>query len=139
MVRAVLDTNVWISGIFFSRGAPAQLLAAWRDEQYEVIHTATTLEELSRTLRRKAAQFGAPSELPSRWLEFIQTYAVIATVETPVSGVSRDPDDDAILEAAVAGGVDYLVTGDQDLLVLQAIGAARIVTPREFLNTLSQV
>lgn len=135
----ILDTNVWISGIFFERGAPAQLLARWRDGHFVVIVTSATLAELSEVLYRKTAQFGAPIELAAQWLEFIQAYAIQVEVETHLQGLSRDPKDDMLLEATVAGEVDFLVTGDQDLLVLGSIGSAQIISPRAFLDWLESL
>lgn len=135
-LRVVLDTNVWISGIYFGNGAPARLLRQWRDNRFEVVYTAACLDELSRILHRKTIQFGAPPELAAGWHEFIQTYAVHVAVETRLSGFSRDPNDDMLLEAAVAGRVHYLVRGDKDLLVLGYIEAVPIITPREFLGLL---
>lgn len=60
--------------------------------------------------------------------------AAFVDVETSFMGSSRDPKDDMMLEAAVAGAAEYLVTGDQDLLVLKEFKGTRIVTPREFLD-----
>lgn len=51
-------------------------------------------------------------------------------------GVSRDPQDDRLLAAAVAGQARFLVTGDQDLLVLADFSKTQIVSPREFLDWL---
>ena len=53
-----------------------------------------------------------------------------------VSGVSRDPDDDNILAAALASGADFIVTGDLDLLHLKSYHKIKILTPREFLTKL---
>lgn len=50
---------------------------------------------------------------------------------------SRDPTDDVFLDLAVAGGADWLVTGDGDLLMLGAVGKARIVTPAVFVAALA--
>ncbi len=134
-LRAVLDTNVWISGIFFGRGTPSQLLREWRDNRFEVVVSSATLDELERILQRKTIQFGAP-ELARGWYEFIQTYAVHVAIETRFDGFSRDSKDDMLLEAAVAGRVNYLVTGDKDLLVLEQVETTPIITPREFLELL---
>jgi predicted nucleic acid-binding protein len=52
---------------------------------------------------------------------------------TRAARVCRDPDDNALIEAALAGGAEYVVTGDEDLLVLKKFETVRIVTPRVFL------
>ena len=129
-IRVVLDTNVWISGIFFSRGAPAQLLREWRDGTFEVVITAATLQELAKVLQRKTVQFAAP-------LEFVRDYARQVKAAPMPQGLSRDPQDDMLLAAAVAGQARFLVTGDQDLLVLNSFSKIRIVSPRQFLDWLN--
>ncbi len=57
----------------------------------------------------------------------------------PQSGVpqSRDPDDDKVIEAALAGGAEYVVTGDEDLLTLRQSEGLRFVAPRDFLAVLA--
>lgn len=136
LLRVVLDTNVWISGMFFGRGAPAKLLQCWRDEQFNVVMSLVTLAELETVLSRKSVQFGAEPNLALEWLKYVEAYAAFVDVETSFKGSSRDPKDDMMLEAAVAGAAEYLVTGDQDLLVLRMFRNTRIITPREFLDLL---
>jgi uncharacterized protein len=58
-------------------------------------------------------------------------------VGSQVATVTRDPSDDQVIACAVAAGVDYLVTGDDDMLVLGEHLGVRIVTPRQFLDLLA--
>ena len=53
-LTVVIDTNVWISGIFFRRGVPVFILRAWRDSRFEIVATLETLAELEQKLREKA-------------------------------------------------------------------------------------
>lgn len=133
-IRVILDTNVWISGIFFARGAPAQLLRAWRDGRFEIIVSPPTLRELEIVLKRKAEKFGAPLSLVMEWLAYIEAFASTIHVDVILETSSRDPKDDIFLSASVAGQVKYLVTGDKDLLVLERIENSQIITPRAFLD-----
>ena len=50
--------------------------------------------------------------------------------------VCRDPDDDALIQAAIAGDAAYVVSGDEDLLVLERFETVCFVTPRAFLAAL---
>lgn len=135
-IRAVLDTNVWISGIFFGRGIPAELLQKWRDGRYEIFMTVATLAELENVLQRKVAQFAAPPALATEWIKYIETYSTFVDATAHYGGTSRDAKDDMMLEAAIAGQVQYLVTGDNDLLVIGQIGDVAIIKPRQFLDIL---
>lgn len=58
----------------------------------------------------------------------------IPRIESPIPVVTRDPKDDYLLAYAVVGEADYLITGDNDLLVLQQVVGVTICTPREFVD-----
>jgi putative PIN family toxin of toxin-antitoxin system len=73
-LAVVLDTNVWISGIFFRRGIPAIILRAWRDRRFEIVATPETLTELERKLREKVNQFVAEPGLAGEWIAYIKTF-----------------------------------------------------------------
>lgn len=137
--RVVLDTNVWISGIFFRKGAPARLLDSWIDGRFQIIITASILSELAGQLRKKTERFGASPKLADQWLGYIDVYAEFVLAQNLAAGVCRDPKDDQFLDAVVSGAAACLVTGDKDLLVLQSFQNIPIITPREFANTLGIV
>jgi putative PIN family toxin of toxin-antitoxin system len=135
----VLDTNVWVSGVFFRRGIPAAILRAWRDRRFEIIVTAETLDELERNLQEKMAQFGAEPALAAEWITHVRTCARVVSTTVAVSGVCRDPDDDRFLSAAVSGGASYIVSGDRDLQVLGQYQDVKVLSPREFAELLGIV
>jgi putative PIN family toxin of toxin-antitoxin system len=130
----VLDTNVWISGIFFRRGVPARILAAWRDDRFEIVVTPDTLAELETKLRQKTIQFGADPTLADEWLDYIRTYARQVLAAGVAAGVCRDPKDDQFLDAAVSSGARYIVSGDKDLQALDIYQQIKVLSPREFVE-----
>jgi putative PIN family toxin of toxin-antitoxin system len=133
-LTVVLDTNVWISGVFFRRGVPARILTAWRDQHFEVVVTPDTLAELETKLRQKTIQFGAGSTLADEWLDYVRTYARQVSPTGVAAGVCRDPKDDQFLDAAISGGAQYIVSGDKDLQALGTYQQVRILSPREFVE-----
>jgi putative PIN family toxin of toxin-antitoxin system len=135
-LAVVLDTNVWISGIFFRRGMPAIILRAWRDRRFEIVATSETLAELERKLQEKVVQFGAEKSLASEWVAYAKTFAHIAPLTTVASGVCRDPNDDKFLNAALSGHASYIVSGDHDLQVLVTYRDVKVLSPREFAELL---
>lgn len=136
-LQAVLDTSVWVSGVFFGRGSPYQVLRAWRDGRFEVVCTPEALAEIEAKLREKALAFGADLAHVSDWIAYIQTYARMVPSMGVGAGVCRDPNDDKFLDAAVSGGAGYIVSGDRDLLALSEYQGVKIVAPKEFLALLS--
>ena len=131
VVRVVIDTNIWISAIFWG-GKPRKIVEAWLDDKFRLVISSVVRHELYQTVARKAEALKIFPEYASEWLSVIDKKAVLVRPREKVE-ICRDPKDNMLLEAAVAGDADYLVTGDKDLLVLKTFGGAKIVTPAEFL------
>ena len=131
MIRAVLDTNTIVSGLGWG-GAPAAVLDAALAGRFETVTSPALLDELRRVLTypKLQAVVGEPGEL----VELLALSAIVV-IPTHTVEVSRDPDDDRLIEAALAGEAAVIVTGDQDLLSLQRVSQIRIMTPPEFLDT----
>lgn len=137
MPKAVLDTNILVSAFITPRGIPAQLLQAWRAEDFDLVTSPPILEELREALSRPKLQ-----RLYHLSPEDIRDYVtLLAQVAIAVSGTRavsapllRDPDDRLILAAAIGSKSDYLVTGDKDLLSLNRFHAVRIITPSAFIK-----
>jgi putative PIN family toxin of toxin-antitoxin system len=136
-VRAVLDSNVFLSAILTPHGSPGRALAAWRNGDFQLVVSAALLDELTRVLaypkivRRTLWSPGEQEE----FVRLLRENALEGTPTRPVT-ISRDPADDHVLEAALAGQADYVVTGDRDLLVLSKFEEIPIVTPARFLTVL---
>ncbi|MBS3942074.1 MAG: putative toxin-antitoxin system toxin component, PIN family [Actinobacteria bacterium] len=134
MIRAVLDTNTIVSGVGWG-GPPGAVLDAALAGHFEIVSSPALLDELRRVLNypKLQAVIGDAGRL-------IELLALAAIVVTPTETVelARDPDDDRLIEAALAARADVIVTGDQDLLTLGRVDQIRILTPREFLSTLQR-
>ncbi|MEA3340101.1 MAG: putative toxin-antitoxin system toxin component, PIN family [Chloroflexota bacterium] len=135
----VLDTSVWISGVFFRRGIPAAILRAWAARRFEIVATPETLAELERKLREKVAQFGAEPDLAEEWIAFVNAFAQIIPATTIIKGICRDPNDDMFLSAALSGEARYIVSSDHDLQVLDEHQGIKMLSPREFAELLGIV
>lgn len=136
-LRVVLDTNVFLSGIAYPASVPGKILAAWRHGSVEVLLSSHILDELRRVLPRLAHRHGlSPGEID----DLVDILSIQAEVIEPLPGAEpglRDVDDQPVLgtllAARNAGGVDYLITGDKDLLVLA--DRYPIVAPAQFWAT----
>jgi predicted nucleic acid-binding protein len=91
-----------------------------------------TLTEFRETLLKYPDKFHMDADEVQEEVETIRYFAEFVTPEDDVTVVMDDPDDDKFLEAAVAGRVDYLVSGDRHLLDLDTFREIDIVTPRTF-------
>jgi len=129
-VRAVVDVNVLVSAVLSTKGASADILRASRDGQFELITSEMLLTELTRTLEYPRIRKRIPAEKASAYINWLRGHGTLA--DDPVGSPpvrSRDPDDDYLLALAIDQRA-YLVTGDQDLLVLNA--QLPILTPAQF-------
>jgi len=136
-LRVVLDTNVLLSGIAYPASVPGKIMAAWRHGSVEVLLSAYILDELRRVLPRLAHRHGLTlAEID----DLVDVLSIQAEVIEPLPGVDpdlRDVDDQPVLGTLLAAlktsGVDYLITGDKDLLAM----AERypIVAPAKFWAT----
>ena len=139
MIRAVIDTNVLLSGLLgYARpaSAPGEILRRWRRNLFTLILSPALLLELEDTLTRPYFIDQLSEEERRRALASFGAYAELVDLTTEVQGVAPDPDDDHVLAAAVSSGAGYLVTGDQGLLSLGSYEGIAIITPRAFLDLL---
>jgi len=136
-MRAVLDTNVLISSVI-STGTPHNVVVAGFEGEYQLIVSVATLTEFRETLLKYPDRFHMNETKIQQEVETVRYFAEFVTPTEDITAVAADPDDDKFLEAAVAGDVDYLVSGDQHLLDLDSFRGIEIVTPRTFYDDLTE-
>ncbi len=134
-MRAVLDTNVLISSVI-STGVPHDIVVAGFNGAYQIIVSVPTLQEFRETLLKYPDRFQMDPDEVQQEVETIRYFAEFVDPEVDIAAVEDDPDDDTFLEAAVAGNVEYLVSGDQHLLDLDSFRGVDIVEPRTFYEDL---
>lgn len=130
-MRAVLDTNVLISGVI-STGVPHEILVSGFEGTYQIVVSVETLGEFRDTLQKYPEKFHMSEEEIQREVETVRYFAEFVDPEESIAAVDDDPDDDKFLEAAAAGDVDYLVSGDRHLLDIESFRSVDIVEPRAF-------
>lgn len=130
-MKAVIDTNVFVSGVFW-KGPPSEVLLAWRRQKFQMLISAEILEEYRRVLHNLNA--GRMLVDVNELLEIVRMNAIIIKPEKFKRSVCSDPDDDKFLEAAVSGKADYLVSGDRALLSVKEVFRFAILPPTKFLK-----
>jgi putative PIN family toxin of toxin-antitoxin system len=130
-VKIVLDTNVFVSGVFFS-GPPYQILQAWREDKFQLAVSPEILEEYRRVGGILAEDHPAIDLEPV--LEFVIQNAVVFSAASLSEPVCDDPDDDKFLACALASGGDVIVSSDKHLLDVSGYRDIGILRPRDFVN-----
>ena len=135
MLKAVVDTNVLISGLLGSR-TNRRVIEAFRDKQFLLVTSPVLIEEFLRVSSRPhlSAYFSSRERQAIAW--FLQTQTRLAIPKQRFRAC-RDPKDNLLLDIAVAARASIIVTGDQDLLVLHPFRRVSILTPAQFLRRLS--
>ena len=136
MIRAVIDTHVFVSALL-TPGSHASAILDWvRADRVGLLVSRGILAEIERVLQDpKLATRHRMS--PGRIREFLVAYAEIAQMteeKTAVRAIQGDPAGDKYLGCAVEGGADFIVSGDRHLTDLKTYRGIRIVTPADFLE-----
>ncbi len=130
-MRVVIDTNVFISAVFF-KGKPGVILDGFRAGQLEMILSAEILKEYSDVLERLSAKF--PSVDASGILSIVAAGCTTVMPGVINDQVCADPDDDKFLRAALGGNSKTIVSGDKHLLDVNGYAGIEILGPAEFVE-----
>lgn len=131
--RVVLDSNVLISAALNARGIPRAVIQDVRTRNGILLFSLSTFDELSTRLLRPKFDRYISRDRRKEYISNIEALATWVSITKMPLGC-RDPDDDKVLETALRGAADCIVTGDKDLLDMSPFRGISILTPREYLQ-----
>lgn len=131
-MRAVIDTNVLISATFWT-GRPKQLLNKVRHGEVTFLTSEILLAELKEVLVRKDKPFQLSAGEAEQIVTAMRDLAEIIQTHSRVV-VCQDEKDNRVLECAIDGGAECIITGDRHLLELQSFQGVKIMTVTDFLS-----
>ena len=138
MIRAVVDTNILVSGFISPLSYPREIEKRWRKEQFTLITSPHIIDEIVRVLylpRIKQKYKLSGSDIRAFILAI--TYKASCTAGSfMLSGVAPDPGDDKVISCAVEGQADFIVTGDKKFQRLEAYQKIRIINAESFIKIL---
>ncbi len=131
----VIDTNVWISGLFWG-GSTSKVIDLLEKEEVTACFSPETLKEWDDKVKLYGQKF-TRIEVYFKYRNHIQKYGRFVY---PIEKVTacHDEDDNRILEVAVASKAEFIITGDDDLLTLKKYKSIKIISPKEFLRNFPQ-
>ena len=136
MQRAVIDTNVFVSALRSRRGAAFRLISLLGAPTWQPVVSVALILEYEEVGKREAARIGLPEWVVESIIDMFCRFGAQHAVRFRLRPVTRDPDDDFLLELAVASQADFLVTYNlRDFRGSETYGI-RSVTPGEFLRTI---
>ena len=131
--KIVLDTNIFISALGW-KGKPKEIFNRIIDHEFELILSHHQLEELQRVIEYQ--KFNFSEDQKTQFLAIILEVATLVETSQNVYVIEEDPDDNRILEAAIAGKADYIISGDEHLLQLKEYQTIKILNADNFLKLL---
>ena len=140
-LKAVVDTNLFVSGLILKRGNPYELLEAWRHKAFVLLISDVLQTEIAEVLIRPEIKkkYHLTDQEVKDTLRLLQTDALLTSPAPTLPVALRDPKDEKVLALAIGGEADYLVTGDGDLLSVHGnpgLSGLQIVRPTAFLALL---
>lgn len=130
-MRIVLDTNVLISGIFFS-GPPFEILRAWRDGKFRLVISTEILDEYYAVSNLLKGQFPETDAGPI--LDMIAIDSELVQSPLLPGQVCDDPDDDKFLACALAAEAEAIVSGDRHLIKVSGYRGIEVISPARFVE-----
>jgi hypothetical protein len=135
MLRAVLDTNVIVSGVIKEGGIPGQLLKAFlKEDKFLLVTSLDILKEVASVLRYQKIRkiHGWSNERIEAFLLQLFSVSIITEGKIKVEVIKDDPKDTMFLSSAVEGKADFIVSGDAHLKDLGEYKGVKVITPRSF-------
>lgn len=138
-MRVALDTNVYLRAFLSSQSPVAAILAAWENEQLDLVTSTAQLAEIDGVFNRPAIRRLLRAEAdPEQLIRSLWEGAHAVSLSQPYPRFDRDPGDAHLLALLRDGRLDVLVTEDKDLLSLREYAGARILTIKQFLSVLAE-
>lgn len=113
-----------------------QAVEKWDEGKFTVVVTTDVVSEYFAVLNRP--KFGLKQETIDRIIHYIYQFSEFVVPEEQIRFIEDDPKDDKFLEAAIAGKVDFIVSGDNHLLAIKEFRSIPIISGREFLERLEE-
>lgn len=134
----VLDTNVFISALLSSKGPPAELIKRWEADEFGVVLSQILINELKPSLAypRIKKYLKASEQTIGAIIDKLGNIAAVVEPQVELDVIGKDPEDNRLLECAIAGGAAYIISGDAHLLDLKEYQGIVILPPAGFLTLL---
>jgi len=134
-MKIVIDSNVFVSSLFW-KGNPRKIFDRVIDGFDELFIIDEILEEIKEVLSRD--KFDIETKEVNDYVKIIENFSQKIVHNNIIENVSRDMDDNKILKCAFEGNVEFIITGDKDLLVLREYKSIKILNPKEYLEIIEK-
>ncbi|MEK7849512.1 MAG: putative toxin-antitoxin system toxin component, PIN family [Candidatus Omnitrophota bacterium] len=135
MLKVVIDTNVFISGVLVEAGTPSLVIKAWkRARKYQLFITEEIIQESLKVMHRLKVDTGIIAD----WDKVIRENAISVVPARKIKVIKEDPSDNKFLECAIEAHADYIISGDKHLKKLVEFEGIKIIDVKKFLDILTE-
>lgn len=134
MLKVVIDTNVFISGVLVEASNPSLVIKAWRmAKKYQLFITEEIIHENLKVMHR----LNVDTEIIVDWDRTIRKNAIFVAPARKIEAIKDDSSDNKFLECAIEVQADYIVSGDKHLKKLVEFEGIKIIDVKKFLDILA--
>ncbi len=143
MLKVVIDTNVFVSGLANKNSSCGRILQAWKSGEITLVISFAILDELKRVLDYPNIKgFFRKAHISDKDIkDLFIAISINAVLEQDVDGpliIKEDPSDDSFIHCAVQGNAEYIISGDKHLLKFEEYQGIKIIKPTDFIRILKQ-
>lgn len=138
MIKAVVDTNVLVSGIISPKASPAKIIDLWYKRKFVLVTSKEILKELQKVLSypKIAKKYHLDKEKIDEYMKGFFIFSELCSPTKKISVIKDDPGDNKFIEAAITARANFIVSGDRHLLALGEYRGTKILTAKRFLKEL---
>ena len=139
-IRAVIDTNVFVSGVISPKGSPRKILELAREGIFKAVTSISINHEIFEVIHRNYIynKYGLTEEIIDDMATFLYEGTILTEDFYTIQKVKKDPEDNKFIACAIEGEADYIISGDGHLLNLKHYKGIQIVDANSFLKILEK-
>lgn len=136
MIKAVIDTNILVSGIISPKASPAKIISSWQQREFILITSEEIIDELKEVFgySRISKKYNLNQKIIDRYLRMFRAFAEVCRPKEKIKAIKVDPEDNKFLEAALVNDAEFIVSGDRHLLALKDFKGIKIIKAEEFVR-----
>lgn len=136
MVKAVVDTNILVSGLISPKASPAKIISLWRERKFVLVISEEILGEVEKVLfyPKIFKRYHLNKDLIGKYVKMLGAFTEVVKPKARLKVIKVDKSDNKFIEAAVAAGAGYIVSGDKHLLELKKFQGIKIIKAEEFVK-----
>jgi len=136
MIKAVIDTNILVSGLISPKASPAKIISLWHERKLVLVISEEILKEVERVLfyPKIFTKYHLDKNSIDKYVKIFKAFSEVVKPKVKIKLVKTDESDNKFIEAALVAGAGYIVSGDKHLLEIKEFQGIKVIKADEFLK-----